>query len=303
MTKALTRILVADNDKGQLETIAKILKEKYPFLVYADNPDEARAIINGGEIDIAILDLRLLNDSSRTDISGLIVARETTPSIPKIIVTKHENERVMRVALGANVDGLPSAIAFLYKGELADELLPKVALALEINKSRFRRSQEQISGRLIGDYDHAKRVARAHIWLSSILAVIFALPVILSVFVLNGVTSTTEGALAMVFILVGSVGAEITNYIVAKKLEFLYDRVDRFHTEWLQENKLDQMLALCDELEDADERRQFKAKILDAVLQRWKNRRDSQLQIAAETNSKPSPVGIVSASLPADSQN
>lgn len=295
MTKALTKILVADNDEDHLKLIAGILREEgqYQYLVFATRPDEARAVIDSGEVDLAILDLRLENDLSETDISGLTVAKETNPSVPKIIVTNHPNESLMRKALGANVDGLPSAIAFLYKGELLHELLPKVALALEINKSRFRRSQEQIAGRLIDDYDHAKRVAQFHIYLSFVLAIIFVIPVIYGVYHLHG-SHTAGNALAMVFILVGSLGAEITNYIVARKLEFLYERVDRFHTEWLQANKLDQLLALCDEIDEAAERRKFKASILAAVLERWKDKDESSLQITTQTNSKKLKIPTVS---------
>lgn len=296
MTKELTKILVADNDEDHLNMIAGILREKgqYQFLVFATNPEEARAIIDSGNVDLAILDLRLEDDLNDHDISGLIAAKETNPSVPKIIVTQHPNESLMRRALGANVDGLPSAIAFLFKGELTHELLPKVALALEINKSRFRRSQEQIGIRLIGDYDHAKRVAQFHIYLSFVLAIIFVIPVIYGVYHVHGTSLTTDGALAMVFILVGSLGAEITNYIVARKLEFLYERVDRFHTEWLQANKLDQLLALCDEIDEPAERRQFKASILNAVLERWKNKDESPLQITTENNSKKLKIPTVS---------
>jgi len=283
MTKAMTRILVADNEEDSMKTLVEILKGQYPFLVYATNPHDAQTILNADAVDVAILDLRLTNDLNDHDISGLTVAKSTNPAIPKILVTKFENEPAMRKALGANVDGLPSAIAFLYWGELADQLLPKVALALEINKSRFRRSQDQISERLTDDYDHAKMVAHIHIWLSFLLSIIFVVPVAYGVLQLHTATSKTDGALAMVFILIGSLGAEITNYIVAKKLEFLYERVDRFHTELLQASKLDQMLALCDEIDETSERRHFKASILDAVLERWKTTNDNQSQIPSET--------------------
>jgi hypothetical protein len=90
----------------------------------------------------------------------------------------------------------------------------------------------------------------------------------------------------MLFILVGSLGAEITNYLVARKLEFLYQRVDRFHTELLQSNKFDQLMALCEEIEQEPEREQFKARVLDAALGRWIGINQSQIQIPPEnTNS------------------
>jgi CheY-like chemotaxis protein len=279
----MARILVADNDPVSQKKIGEILqKGGYLFLEFASNPEEARAILDANLADLAILDLRLTNDKIQGDISGLALAKTTNPLVPKIIVTEFKNEPTRLKALGANVEGLPATIAFLYKAELADRLLPAVALALEIKNTWFRRTQDEISQRLTGDYDHARQVAQWHTWISFLLAIIFALPVILYVFKLHG-DDTKSGALAMAFILVGSLGAEITNYVFARKLEFLYQRVDRFHTELLQASKFDQLMALCEEIIDSTEREHFKAKVLDAALGRWIGINESQAQTPPES--------------------
>jgi CheY-like chemotaxis protein len=279
MRNEMARILVADNDEGSRKQIGGILRKgQYSFLEFASNPEDARSILDANLADLAILDLRLTNDAIAGDISGLTLAKSTDPLIPKIIVTEYENESVRRKALGVNVEGLPRAIAFLYKGNLAEELLPAVALALEIKKTWFRRTQDEISRRLTGDYDHARRVAQAHTWISFGLAITFAFPVILYVFKLHG-----QGALTMVFILVGSLGAELTNYVFARKLEFLYQRVDRFHTELLQANKFDQLMALCEEIKEDSEREQFKGRVLEAALGRWIGINESQIQTPPKT--------------------
>ncbi|HXM46850.1 MAG TPA: hypothetical protein VN956_03205 [Pyrinomonadaceae bacterium] len=92
--------------------------------------------------------------------------------------------------------------------------------------------------------------------------------------------------LAMLFILGGALGAEITNYIVARKLEFLYQRVDRFHTELLQTHKFDQLMALCEEIEEEPERGRFKAKVLDAALGSWIGVNETQLQTPLERTNR-----------------
>jgi CheY-like chemotaxis protein len=280
----MARILVADNDERSRNEIAGILRNgNYQFVEVASDPEGARIIIDANLADVAILDLRLTNDLIEEDICGLTLAKTTSPLIPKIIVTQYENEKIRNKALGANVKGLPAAISFLYKDNLTKDLLLAVALALELKTTWFRRTQDEISQRLAHDYDHARRIAIAHTWLSLLLAIIFASPVVFIVYELHGPSHPpTQGALTMLFILVGSLGAEITNYLVARKLEFLYKRVDRFHTELLQTNKFDQLMALCEEIEQEPEREQFRAKVLEAALGRWIGINQNQIQTPPE---------------------
>lgn len=284
--REMARILVADNDESSRNTIEGILRNgSYQFIEVASDPESARIIIDANLADVAILDLRLTNDLITEDISGLTLAKTTSPLIPKIIVTQFQDEKIRNKALGSNVKGLPAAISFLYKDNLSKDLLLAVALALELKTTWFRRTQDEISQRLAHDYDHARRIAIAHTWLSLILAIIFALPVVYIVLELHRPSEqhlSTQGALTMLFILVGSLGAEITNYLVARKMEFLYQRVDRFHTELLQTNKFDQLMALCEEIEQEREREQFKARVLEAALGRWIGINQNQIQTPPE---------------------
>jgi len=288
----MARILVADNDVDFGQQIGETLRGgKYRFIEFASNPEDAKSILDANLADVAILDLRLRDNLMESDISGLTLAKNTNPLIPKIIVTQYPTEPIRKKALGANVKGLPAAISFIAKEDLDAELLQAVALALELRTSWFRRTQDEISQRLARDYDHARRIAIAHTWLSLILAVIFALPVVFMVWELHEMFKSPgrevkEGALAMLFILGGALGAEITNYIVARKLEFLYQRVDRFHTELLQTHRFDQLMALCEEIEQEPAREQFKAKVLEAVLGRWIGINQSQSQTPLENTNR-----------------
>jgi len=289
----MARILVADNDETfSKEIIGQILRTgNYQFIEFASNPEDAKSILDANLADVAILDLRLRDDLIESDISGLTLAKNTNPLIPKIIVTEFPTEPIRKKALEANVKGLPAAISFIDKGDLEKELLQAVALALELRTDWFRRTQDEISRRLARDYDHARRIAIAHTWLSLILAIIFALPVIFMVWELHEIFKSPgrevkEGALAMLLILGGAIGAEITNYIVARKLEFLYQRVDRFHTELLQSHKFDQLMALCEEIEQEPERDKFKTKVLEAALGRWIEINQSQIQTPLENTNR-----------------
>ena len=290
--KELARILVADNDADFSRQIGETLRRgKYQFIEFASNPEDAKSILDANLADVAILDLRLRDDLIDSDISGLTLAKNTNPLIPKIIVTQYPTATIREKALGANIKGLPAAISFIAKDDLDEELLQAVALALELKTTWFRRTQDEISQRLARDYDHARRIAIAHTWLSLGLAIIFALPVVFIVWELHEKLKlpggdVKEGALAMLLILGGSLGAEITNYIVAKKLEFLYQRVDRFHTELLQSHKFEQLMALCEEIEQEPEREKFKAKVLEAALGRWIGINQSQIQTPIDNTSR-----------------
>ena len=74
------------------------------------DPGEARNILEQGGIDLAIVDLRLLNDGDEKDISGLTLARETARSVPKIILTRFATVEAVREALGPQLEGLPPAV-------------------------------------------------------------------------------------------------------------------------------------------------------------------------------------------------
>jgi hypothetical protein len=56
--------------------------------MFAFDPAEAKRILEQGNIDLAIIDIRLMDDNDEKDISGLVVAKETAPSIPKIILIR-----------------------------------------------------------------------------------------------------------------------------------------------------------------------------------------------------------------------
>ncbi|HFD38359.1 MAG TPA: response regulator, partial [Anaerolineae bacterium] len=60
---AQMRILVADNDDGMRQALVEFLQEEGYATLEASRPDEARRLLREGNVDVAVLDVRLLNDN------------------------------------------------------------------------------------------------------------------------------------------------------------------------------------------------------------------------------------------------
>jgi hypothetical protein len=78
---------------------------------------------------VAVVDIRLVDDTDEKDVSGLTLAKETDPSIPKIILTGFPTYDAVREALGPSLNGLPLAVGFVAKNEGLYKLLAAIQLA------------------------------------------------------------------------------------------------------------------------------------------------------------------------------
>jgi len=108
-------ILVADNSPVIRNALCSMLEEKGYKTIGASNPVEAQKILEEQKIDIALLDLRLINDDDDDDDSGLILAKTVAPSVPKIICTGYPTLEHAREALKIQLKGIPYALDFLAK--------------------------------------------------------------------------------------------------------------------------------------------------------------------------------------------
>jgi CheY-like chemotaxis protein len=127
---ALRRILVVDNDAVFRATLEDFLTEEGYSCQGTGDPTEARRILARREVDLAIIDIRLTSDSDDKDVSGLMLAKASTPDIPKIILTEYPTVEVVRESLGPTADGPPVAVAFVAKHEGFEVLLRYVTFAL-----------------------------------------------------------------------------------------------------------------------------------------------------------------------------
>jgi DNA-binding NtrC family response regulator len=124
-------ILFADN-------LQDFADERREFLQYAGykvvtvyNPKDAERILKQGEIDLALLDIRLLDDDDQEDTSGLALALRFGQAIPIIMLTGYPTWESAKAALGRNLNGLSPAVDFLSKEEDPNLMIQAVNLTLE----------------------------------------------------------------------------------------------------------------------------------------------------------------------------
>ena len=123
-------ILFADNDPDFLKTRSEFLEQAGYQVIPATQPAEAKRVIEQGQVDLAVLDLRLINDDDEKDLSGLNVAKESQPSIPKIVLTRFPTGKAVRKILGSTLNNLPPAVDFIAKQEGPQALLTAIRKAL-----------------------------------------------------------------------------------------------------------------------------------------------------------------------------
>lgn len=260
----MTAILVADNDRGSLRYITEVIEERGYSVVGATGPDEARAVLDGNRADVAVIDLRLENDTDQYDISGLRLAEQSSESIPKIIVSAFSSQAEMAEALKVKITGAPTIVGFVDKGNIATMLLPAIEDALRIKRLWSTTAINRVSQQLNEDYRTARKEARIHYWVSQGMSVGFALIIFAGAMQLHN-----EGSLPVLFAVAGVVVAEITNYILGRKLEFLNHRVERFHAELLETNRFEQLLDASFHIKDESARDAFKRELLSAAANHW----------------------------------
>jgi DNA-binding response OmpR family regulator len=120
-------ILFADNVKRFLNARAELLEDAGYTVVKASSPQEARQMLEEARVQLAILDIRLVDDTDEEDVSGLTLAKEPAfRPIPKIILTGFPDYEDVRDALGPVVDGLPPAVKYVVKEEGAEVLISAI---------------------------------------------------------------------------------------------------------------------------------------------------------------------------------
>lgn len=237
-------LLLADNDAEFRETWGTILTNAGYDIRLASNPEQARNLLRETGIDLAILDLRLVDDEDEKDISGLEVATDKTfLHIPKIVLTafptSYEN---LRKALGPAVDELPHAIAFVDKAEGPRALLEVIRRALE-TWPRLRMSTTKVSEQIKADHKVARQQARLNYRLAFAISILGFLVIFAGICLAwfdkltIGIVGTASGIIL-----------EALGYLFFTRLDLANDRMDAYHRELLQTYWLELLLAACEQL-------------------------------------------------------
>lgn len=128
-------VLLIDNDRDFLETRKEWLEEAGYHALTAESLEEARAILRSRVVHLALVDVRMVDDDSPTDTTGLDFVREPEfAHIVKIILTgRHfvlsDVSDVMKRK--SDPHALPDAVNYLEKDKGWQVMLDVIAQALE----------------------------------------------------------------------------------------------------------------------------------------------------------------------------
>jgi len=124
-------ILMADNLQEFLDERREFLERAGYTVITADNPLDAERIMERGRVDLAILDIRMVDDSDEEDTSGLELAQKFGENTPIIMLTGFPTWENVKTALGKNLNGLSPVVDFLSKEENPNLMIQAVNLTIE----------------------------------------------------------------------------------------------------------------------------------------------------------------------------
>lgn len=259
-------ILLVDNDRHYLDTMAEVLKRAGYEVLTAENADDARRIEEQREIDLAILDVRLEREDDEKDTSGLRLADELDALLPKIILTRHGATADVAEALTPRKDGLPSAIRFVEKRAPLEVLLQAVRDALQRGGPWLEAVNNAIHGRdgqLEKDYLQARKQQQVLFWSSLVVSaagVLIVFAGIVSGFIGNlriGLVSSASG------IVMGAVSA-----LFLARVDVFSKLMSRNHQERNYLHWFGILLRACESL-DVPERHRCREQLIRDAAQRF----------------------------------
>jgi len=124
-------ILFIENDLDFLRTRQESLELEGYKVLTATTVEEARRKLNARDFDLAIIDIRMIDDKDERDVSGLILA--TMPAyrdITKIILTDFPTQETVAEVFTEDVDGRPAAMNYVIKQEGLESFQFAIAEAL-----------------------------------------------------------------------------------------------------------------------------------------------------------------------------
>jgi DNA-binding response OmpR family regulator len=125
------RLLMADNSPSALEVYAEIFERAGYKVTRAGSYDQAQSALENMYFHVAVLDLRLRRNNDRMDISGMELARKSSPAIAKVILTAFGSTEHSRDALAPDSRGARAAVSFVRKDESISLLLEHVDRAVK----------------------------------------------------------------------------------------------------------------------------------------------------------------------------
>ena len=260
---AKATVLLADNDEEYLGTISDFLQKEGFKVLPAANPAEATQILEHGGVDIAIIDIRLLNENDEKDVSGLNLAKRVAPHIPKILLTRWPRLQDVREALGNQMDGLPAAVDFVAKQEGPQVLLTAINKVLHL-VTRYREFSENLARRITEAYDDARQQAKWNYWFSLAAAIIgMAIIFVGAYLAYNGFQPVAIPTA------VAGIIAEAIGVLFFKRVDVANGRMDSRHRQLMEIKWLDTLMAACDDFSTEEKEESNKEYVIHSATQLW----------------------------------
>ncbi len=237
-------LLLADNDAEFREVWGAVLSNAGYEVRIAADPQETRHILRNMGVDLAILDLRLVDDKDDNDISGFDIATDKAfRSIPKIILTAFKTSpEYFRKTRGLTLDELPTTAAWVSKDE-GDEVLLRVIRETLETWPRLRMATIKVSEQIKTDHQVARQQAR-HNYIAAATVSILGFILILAGIYLAWFAELSIGILGAT----SGIILQVLGYLFFRRLDLANDRMDTYHKELLQTYWLELLLAACERL-------------------------------------------------------
>jgi CheY-like chemotaxis protein len=289
------KILFADNQAAFLNVRKEfLLRAGYRVLV-ARTVQEAKTLLETQkDLALAILDMRLEDDMDENDRSGIDLARNSGPGIPKIILTGFPTWQATREALSSDLDSLAPAVELIDKKEDPQKLLRVVdwilhrsdlrrnivgafevphmvaipdrinSLGIEESSRRLHESFFETAGQWTRSRDQEQeRAFRFHkVGLSAgILALGFVFTGLVLFF--SGILSDSSLPL-----LVSAVTQPVSIFFFMRE-DASYKRIQTYSTKLDEIHKVESLLLICDSLADKTEAEKLKGRLVEHLLNHW----------------------------------
>ena len=126
----MKHLLFIDNHSNFLASRTAALRQNGFAVTTGTSAEDALSLVKSHSFDLAILDIRLVDDKDEEDRSGLNLARRLDPALPIIMLTGYERWETVREALLPNQNGKPLANDYIMKNEGPEALIQAIKLQL-----------------------------------------------------------------------------------------------------------------------------------------------------------------------------
>lgn len=299
---SIRTLLLIDNDQRFLNIWKEFLTSHGYEVISATNTQAARELIRAETFNLAILDIRMENDDDENDFSGLDLALEIDPSIPKVILTAFPTWEIVQETLGPRLNHLPLAVDFIAKKEGPVMLLH--AIDWQLSHPNLRRNvldslevqtlmavperikylgPSEASTRLHHSFEMTSREIKTlrdqenmkagqfHKWglglavTGTILILIGAVMVLL------------DSSISTVLPLISGVISEVIGILFFRQEKQKYDRVWDLIEKQNELNDIGILITICDVLTSPTDREACKKNMIKKASERWFKAQDGRL--------------------------